>query len=430
MSPSPRTQTTAPLFRPQALEALRPAQHGDIVLVPGASSRWIAIAGLCVVLALALFLSLGTYTRRSTVSGQLLPEQGLIRVTAAQPGVVAELHVRDGQQVKRGQLLAVLSGDRAGPEAVGFQRDMAAQVEGRRQSLQEELRRQAAAEPLEVAQLRRRIESLLAEAQQVQRQGAQLQQRIPGAEESVRRHQRLSQQGLLSREELLAKQSDLAELRIRQQGNQRESLVLRREASAVQRELDTLRARYASQRAELERGVLSARQEFTEIESRRRIVITAPADGQVTLVQSELGQSVDTQRALVHIVPADSPLVARLVAPSRAAGFVQKGTAVNLRFDAFPYQKFGQHTGQVTSVSTAAVGSAEIQGFVTRPEWAGEALFTITVALQAQTLQGPASRLPLQSGMRVEADLLHETRRLYEWVLEPLYAARARVGNS
>jgi hypothetical protein len=31
--------------------------------------------------------------------------------------------------------------------------------------------------------------------------------------------------------------------------------------------------------------------------------------------------------------------------------------------------------------------------------------------------------------MRVDADLLHETRRLYEWILEPLYAARARVNN-
>jgi hypothetical protein len=29
--------------------------------------------------------------------------------------------------------------------------------------------------------------------------------------------------------------------------------------------------------------------------------------------------------------------------------------------------------------------------------------------------------------MRLEADLMQETRRLYEWVLEPLFAARARV---
>lgn len=418
-----------PLFRPEAMQALRPAQHGEIILVPGASSRWLALSGLCVIVALALLIGLGTYTRRSTVSGQLVPSEGLIRVTAAQPGVVAELHVRDGQAVRRGDVMAVLSGDRAGPDARGFQRDMAAQIEGRRQSLEADLKRVAAAEPLELEQLGQRMESLLAESEQVARQAKQLALRIKGAEEAARRSESMSSQGLLSRDELISKQADLTELRIRLQGNRREGLVLLRDAGAAQRELDTLRARYATQRSELERAVLTAKQEYTELESRRRIVVTAPADGQVTLVQSELGQSVDPSRALAHIVPSSSQLVARLYAPSRAAGFLRKDAPVLMRFDAFPYQTFGQASGKVTTVSTAAVGAADIQGFVARPEWVGEALFAITVGLPAQSVAAHGQQMPLQAGMRVEADLLHETRRLYEWILEPLYAARARMAS-
>ena len=174
---------------------------------------------------------------------------------------------------------------------------------------------------------------------------------------------------------------------------------------------------------------MSARQEFTEIEARRRIVVAAPADGQVTLVQAEVGQSVELGRPLAHLVPATTQLVARLYAPSRAAGFVRTGEPVLLRFDAFPYQQFGQHTGRVLSVSTAAVGGADIQGFAPRPELVGETLFAITVSLPAQSIASAGQRLPLQAGMRVEADLLHETRRLYEWILEPLYAARSRLDN-
>ena len=418
-----------PLFRPEAIQAQRPSQHGEIMLVPGASSRWVAVAGLCVILALALLMGLGSYTRRSTVGGQLVPSEGLIRVTAAQPGVVTELHVRDGQTVRRGDVLAVVSGDRAGPDTGGFQRSMAVQIEGRRKLLEEELRRVTAAEPVELEQLGQRIESLLAESEQVSRQSKHLALRIKGAEEAARRSENMSAQGLLSRDELISKQADLAELRIRQQGNRREGLVLLRDAGTAQRELDTLRARYASQRSELERAILTARQEYTELESRRRIVVTAPADGQVTLVQSEVGQSVDPSRVLAHIVPASSQLVARLYAPSRAAGFVRKDAPVLMRFDAFPYQTFGQAAGKVTTVSTAAVGAADIQGFVARPEWAGEALFAITVGLPAQNVLAHGQAMPLQAGMRVEADLLHETRRLYEWILEPLYAARARMAN-
>ena len=82
---------------------------------------------------------------------------------------------------------------------------------------------------------------------------------------------------------------------------------------------------------------------------------------------------------------------------------------------------------RVESVSRAAVSPAELQGLVGRPELLTEALFAVTVSLPSQTLEGPTGPLALQSGMRVEADLLHETRPLYEWILEPLYTAKARL---
>jgi membrane fusion protein len=116
-----------------------------------------------------------------------------------------------------------------------------------------------------------------------------------------------------------------------------------------------------------------------------------------------------------------------LYAPSKAAGFVRAGAPVLLRFDAYPYQKYGQLTGKVVSVSKAAVNAADIQAYASRADLAGESLFTITVNLPEQMMGDPAQKLQLQAGMRVEADLLHETRRLYEWILEPLYAARSRL---
>lgn len=424
------TSNVKPLFRDEAVQAIRPQQQGAIILVPGRASRWWALAGLSLVLALALLIALGSYTRRSTVSGQLMPSEGLIRVTAAYPGVVTELHVREGQSVRRGDVLAVLSGDRGGPQGDGFQSDMAGKIEARRQLLQQELDRLALAEPVELKQWQLRIASMQTELEQVRRQAQQLQQRISGAQESVRRYDSLSRQGLLSREELINKQADLTELNIRSQGNLREALTLQRDTATAQREQDTVRARYAAQQSELQRAVLSAGQEFTELESRRRIVVAAPADGQITLLQAEFGQSIDPARALAHIVPAGALLVAKLYAPSRAAGFVRPGEPVLLRVEAFPYQKYGQQAGRVAAVSAAAVGTAEIQGFVARPEWSGEPLFAITVQISAQAVPNGAHPLPLQTGMRVEADVLHETRRLYEWILEPLYAARSRVAST
>ncbi len=196
---------------------------------------------------------------------------------------------------------------------------------------------------------------------------------------------------------------------------------------ATQRDLESLHQRFASQRSELNRTILSTRQEFSEFEAKRRMVVSAPADGKITLLQAELGQSVEVGRPLAQLVPETKQLTVRLFAPSRAAGFVKVGAPVLLRFDAFPYQKYGQLKGQVLAVSNAAVNAADIQGYMPRTDMTNEPFFAITVSLPEQTQGETMQKLQLQSGMQVEADLLHETRRLYEWILEPLYAVRSRL---
>ncbi len=418
------------LFRQEAVEAQRAQQYGDIILLPGVWSRWMALAALVLVVMAVALVSLGTYTRRSTVQGQLMPSDGLIRVTVAQAGVVVERLVADGQQVKAGDRLFVISSDRAGSDAVAYQQVIARQIEARRQSLKDDLRRLTLTAEQESAQLRRRLELLSSERAQALRQEQSQEQRLKGAEDAAARYQTLARQGYVSRDELLVRDTELAEARTRLQGQRRESLALEREIGVVQRESDTLRERVATQRAALERAVLQTQQEFTEIEARRRVVVSAPAAGKLTLLQADVGQSVDPQKPLAHLVPADSPLVARLYVPTRAAAFVRTGTPVLLRYDAYPHQNFGQQRGQVASVSAAAVAADDTLGTAAKGQLAGENQFAVTVTLPAQSMGSSAAPLPLQVGMRLEADLLHETRPLYEWILQPLFSATKRVEGS
>lgn len=427
MNTHPSGESAPALFRHEALDALRPQQYGEIILLPGSTSRWLAISGLCVILGLVALLALGSYTRRTTVSGQVYPSEGLIRINATQPGIVVEQLVRDGQVVKRGSVLFVLSGDRLGSDSLNYQSGIAMQIEARRRTLDDDLKRSTQAELQETEQLKRRVTSLRAEQEQVARQALQLAVRVSGAEEALRRYEGLFKQDFVSKDELLAKETELAEIRSRLQGNKRDMLALDRDLVTSQRDLESLRTRFSSQRSELGRAILTTGQEFSELEAKRRMVVTAPADGQITLLQAELGQSIEMGRPLAQLVPAGNQLTVRLYAPSRAAGFVQTGAPVLLRFDAFPYQKYGQLTGKVISVSKAAVNASDIQGYTPRVDVAGESLFAITVGLPEQVLGASAQQLQLQSGMRVEADLLHETRRLYEWVLEPLYTAQSRL---
>ena len=57
----------------------------------------------------------------------------------------------------------------------------------------------------------------------------------------------------------------------------------------------------------------------------------------------------------------------------------------------------------------------------------GEPVYAITVELAGQTINANGQPRPLQAGMRVDADIFQETRKLYEWLLEPLFSVTGRV---
>jgi membrane fusion protein len=415
------------LFRDEALEAQRTQTLGSIVLTPKISTFWLSLVAALLGVALIAFLILGSHTRRVTVSGQLMPAGGLIRVHTPQAGVVLEKRVADGQLVKKGDILYVLSSDRQGEGSRELQADIAQQVGARKGSLELEIQRSQQVQADELSSLQRRTETLRGEARAIAGQIEQQKTRLQIAEDTRRRYQSLADQDFIAREELMQKDIDLTEQRSRLRGLERDALGVQRELSLVQQELVATRLRHANLVAELEREVSSTEQQLTEVESRRRVVITASEAGRATLVVAEVGQTVDVNQALVTLVPASGELQARLYAPSSSIGFVRAGDAVLLRYQSFPYQKFGQHEGEVDTVSTSAVNPGELAGLPTTGLEPGEPVFAIQVKLRSGSILANGESRPLQAGMQLEADILQERRKLYEWMLEPLYSVTRRA---
>ncbi|MCB2018531.1 MAG: HlyD family efflux transporter periplasmic adaptor subunit, partial [Hydrogenophaga sp.] len=359
----------------------------------------------------------------------LLPAGGVIRVHTPQSGVVLEKRVTEGQAVKKGELLYVLSSDRTGDGARELQADIARQVGARKDSLEQEIERSRRAQREEIVGLQRRADTLKAEAAAILAQIEQQKTRVDMADDTRRRYQGLADKDYIAREELLQKEIDLSEQRSRLRGLERDALGVQRELNQTQQDLAATRLRQSSQVAQLEREVSGAEQQLTEVEARRRVLITAPEDGRATLVVSEVGQTIDTNQALVTLVPSSGELQARLYAPSSSIGFVRPGDEVWLRYQAFPYQKFGQQPGQVESVSTSAVSPAELAPLPTTVLPPGEPVFAIQVKLRSSTMSALGEQRPLQAGMLLEADILQERRKLYEWMLEPLFSLTRRTAS-
>ncbi|MDO8278385.1 MAG: HlyD family efflux transporter periplasmic adaptor subunit [Burkholderiaceae bacterium] len=424
----PAPQPTERLFRHEVLEAQSTKLLGQILLTPRVSTFWASLLCALAALAIIAFLVLGSYTRRATVNGRLLPSSGVIRIYTPQAGVIHEKRVIEGQVVAKGEVLYVLSSDRVGANgARELQADIARQVDERRRSMEAEIARNRSMEATETSHLERRGATLRSEIQATERLIEQQRSRLALAEDARKRYQGLAEKDYIAKEQFFQKEVELSEQQSRLQTLQRDLLVAQRELATTEQEIRNTRARYANQNSVLQRSISSAGQELTEVEARRQVVVTAPEAGRATLVTGEVGQNIDLSRPLLDLVPVHAQLNAVLYAPSRTIGFVRKGDKVLLRYQSFPYQKFGQHEGVVQSVSFNAVPSTELAGIALTDLTPGEPVYAITVALKQQSVKTYGEERPLQAGMRLEADVLQETRKLYEWMLEPLYSITGKM---
>ena len=84
-------------------------------------------------------------------------------------------------------------------------------------------------------------------------------------------------------------------------------------------------------------------------------IIRAGRSGYVATPNVEVGQQVDPSKLLLSIVPERTELYAHLYIPSSAAGFIKPKDKVVLRYQAYPYQKFGLASGSVVSTGQAGI---------------------------------------------------------------------------
>ena len=72
------------MFRQEALDAQHAGGLGEIVLIRPVSFSFLTLLAAAMALLVVGFFLFGSYTKRSTVSGQLVPASGQVKVHAPQ----------------------------------------------------------------------------------------------------------------------------------------------------------------------------------------------------------------------------------------------------------------------------------------------------------------------------------------------------------
>ncbi|MBE8716317.1 HlyD family secretion protein [Cellvibrio polysaccharolyticus] len=416
----------ASLFREQVIEQKADRLHGDVLLLPHLRHSVLIFSLLVWLLAVAIWLATSTYARKETVVGWLEPPTGVVRLYPESSGQVKKVLVKEGDRVQVGQPLMIINGDRTLADGGNLEGRLLEEFESQRRLLKEQITRAGQTHQHREGSLVRQVESLQHNLALMDEQMATLDARHTLIKNQLERYRPLVEEGHISHREYdsflsqeLSVRSERQAL-LREIGNQRDLL------SQRLTDLQLLPQDAANSLDQLQSRLSELAQQIAQLNGERAHVITATRAGIINNLQAREGQFVSSVNPVPLLTLADSasPLVAHLLVPVRAAGFIAPGQRLDIRYDAFSYQKFGLYQGEIAQVAKTPLLPGELLNASFTLQ---EPVYLVEARLYEQGVHAYGQEISLKSGMTLTADVELSERRLWQWLLEPIYSLRGRL---
>lgn len=413
------------LFRPQAIEHQRQRLTGSVLVTPSLSAQVITVLLLLWLAAVMVFLATQQFSRKETVSGWLEPAGGALRVqSVSSGGRISAILVAEGQRVSAGTPLVRLNTATSTIHEQSMENTLLEEYRAQLVRLEARLDRSQQAHTERQATLRQTISAYQSDLAQLTRLLDLASQRLALTRRQQRQLAPLVAEGLAPQQELQTLTA--RELQIQQEFHQLQRDVQRSQQALHdnQAQLRQLPRQHQDATAVLLDEQSTLRQHIARLEAAAEGLIRAPVDGVVSALTAHVGQFTQAGVPLMTLLPEGSGLEARLLVPVRAAGFVDKGQPLTLRYDAFPYQKFGMQEGAISTVSAAVVLPGDLRE---APVPVKEPAYLARAVLASKQVSAYGKPVALRPGMTFTADIRLSERTLAEWLFEPLYSLTGRL---
>ncbi|MES2150707.1 MAG: HlyD family efflux transporter periplasmic adaptor subunit [Pseudomonadota bacterium] len=154
----------------------------------------------------------------------------------------------------------------------------------------------------------------------------------------------------------------------------------------------------------------AARIKFENIDKDNFLLIVAPVDGVITDVTStQPGDKIQANSPLGGIAPKNARPILKIEIAEHDRAFLREGLTVQLKFNAFPYQRYGLIQGTLQFISPATKLSTQSK----QPVYEGR----VTLEQDHYTIGNTV--YPLRYGMTATAEIVVRERRLIDLALDP-----------
>ncbi|CDH00352.1 HlyD family secretion protein [Xenorhabdus bovienii] len=411
------------LFRKEVLKKKSVPLTGRMVLTSPFIFTVLTYLSSLLVVLIIIFIIFAEYSRKTSISGQVYPKHGMSKIYPEEMGVISDIKVKDGQFVNKGDVLGVIY--KAQYLNIGTLQDsLKEQAILKKNTLIQEINKMENIQDNKKELLKNNIENLINQKEQIKNQLVIQKNKLDKIKQNINRYRKLEKKGFISKEYMSTVENNELEQLVNINATKRELIEIENLISEKKSEIEDFPLKKLIEKQEVERILASVNQEILNIESQTESVIRANSSGFISINNFELGLRVDPSTLLLNIIPSDQEIILYLYVPSQSIGFIKNGDLVNVRYSAYPYQKFGIFKAKVTSISRSAMAAQEIKSIGTvfpALNVTNEPVYLIKAELEKEYIEINKIKKPLEIGITLDADILHEKRKLYEWIFEPLF---------
>lgn len=409
------------MFRQEAINYKK--WKSTALLIYSIPSWLVFLVSFSLIILFISFFIFGSYTSRERIVGEITMQTHPIILTASKSGYISESYIKPNQIVKKGDLLFKISLERiskSGDTSLNSIKLLHDQIEAIKYGIQL-LRKN---EKDTVASINKQIVNNKRLYHERYKYLNELEESKEKYAEQIEIYENLFKQGYSSIDEINNQRARYFSQRalydnIKTELIQQESMILN-----LQNEIEVQKNNFREKiiQYEIQKSDLDIR--LLEFESVSEIIINSPIDGIVDSISATVGQIIKEGDPLSQLSPVEKGRYQLVMwVPNSAIPFVKLNDEINIRYEAFPFEKFGQFKGNIKSISTLPASLQELSFYKNIPLEINQniPLYKIIVDIPDQHIIYNHKTLFLMSGMKAEATLFLENRKLYEWMLFPLY---------
>ncbi|CAD5787290.1 HlyD family secretion protein [Escherichia coli] len=336
------------------------SDFGDVIVTTTYSQRAIITCSVFIFICVILFMSFADYTQKRTVNGIVFPDKGIVNIKSKQSGTLSAFYIKGGDYVNAGEKLFAID---ASSSTQYFRNN-----EENYRELLSKLREVSGSETLD------NINTLNAKRKLTEEQIDQTRNSIDIMTNQVRLLDAAiqSQQVTFNRiQEAYKKkyvadiEKNNAEMQLIDKKMQRQSLnneISSREGQIIslKKELDDTIDRIKNIQNEDKKESLQSLMKMYGIASDTESVLRAPVAGKVAEIVERTGRFVNAGDTILTVIPQGSVnQIVAFISPE-LIGEIKKGTKVALKYDSYPYQRFGVEHGVIIDISRVPLQPEDI----------------------------------------------------------------------